>query len=195
MTKESTVELAPDAPVERIYYDEVLAFERVVMSMAKGLCSNCGSDDRVRVRMVVPSEAGGVLVASNGVALCRTCDMARDSVPEEKGKKDGTVVSVWMSQRLREKIDNHLKPKKSFRSWSALSRYLISKYVADEHRFDDLEQYQDSGSDTKVTIRADKEIYSTFSAMLKKRGMTVTDALKGLYLMYASGAGVVVNGR
>lgn len=145
--------------------------------------------------MVVPSEAGGVLVVSNGVVLCRTCDMARDSLPSERGEKDGTVVSVWMTQRLRVKVDNNLQPKKSFRSWSALSRYLISKYVADERRFDDLEQYQDSGSETKVTIRADKEIYSTFSAMLKRRGMTVTDALKGLFLMYASGAGAVVNGR
>ncbi len=184
-----------EEPVEYIRSDERATFQTAVLARARHMCSNCGSKDRVRVRMVVPEEAGGVLIETNGVVLCRTCDMARDSVPGNSAKDHAFVVTVWMSHRLRERIEQMLEPKKSFRSWSALSRYLISKYVADEWRFDDLEQYQDAASENKVTFRVDKVVYSRFTAMLKRRGTTVTDALKGMYIMYASGAGAVVNGR
>jgi len=183
-----------DSGVEQIYADSRRQFENSVMERGRRQCSNCGGHDRVRVKMVVPEEAGGTLKVTNGVVLCRTCDMAKDSLPGAGSKTDTFVVSVWMSQNLREKVEGVIQPKRAFRSWSALSRYLIAKYVSDERRFDDLEQYQDTNSQTKVTVRVDKEIYGTFAAMLKRRGLTVTDALKSLYLMYSSNAGAIVKG-
>lgn len=198
MTKAADLSFVPtDLPrvVEHLRHDERLSFQRMLLAKSGGKCSNCGSRDRVRVRLVVPEEAGGVFIETNGVVLCRTCDMARDSVPGAAGQENHFVVSIWMSQRLRARIESIIENKKSFRSWSSLSRYLISKFVSDEHRFDDLEQYQDGPSETKVTIRVDKSIYGSFAAILKRRGTTVTDSLKALYLMYAAGVGVVVNGR
>ena len=187
-------EILDDTGIEEIYYDEYLSFQRAVLGKSRNQCMNCGSSDRIRVRMVVPAEAGGVLVESNGIVLCRTCDMARDSVAKASDKNSSYVVSIWMSRSLREKMASLLGPS-SFRSWSSLTRYLISKYILDERYFDDLEQYQDFESEVKVTVRVNQDVYSTFTAMLKRRGLTVTEAVKGLYLMYASDAGAVIKRR
>lgn len=179
--------------VERAGQASLVEDDKLILA-AGGKCSNCGSNERLRTRMIVPVEAGGQYVETNYVVLCRTCDMARESLPNAGSKADTYVVCIWMTHGLRERVEAFLKPKRTFRSWSSLTRYLISKYVSDENRFDDLEQYQDGASETKVTVRVDKEIYETFMVMLKRRGMTVTDALKGMYIMYASSAGQVVNG-
>lgn len=197
MTRDTQDGLLEDerAPVEQIFFDERLSFQRVVMARAGSRCNNCGSEDRVRVKMIVPEEAGGVLIASNGVALCRTCDMARDSVPGATARDSAFVVTIWMSQKLHQRIEQLIEPKKSFRSWSALTRYLIAKYVSDERRFDDLNQYQDGSPGAKITVRVDKAIYGSFAALMKRRGTTVTEGLRGLFSMFAAGAGSVVNGR
>lgn len=183
-----------EGPIDEIHYDEQLSFQRSVLDRSAHQCDNCGSQDRVRARMVVPEEAGGLYRESNGIALCRTCDMARESVARDADKNRGYVVSVWMSKGLRERVAAVLGPN-GFRSWSSLTRYLMSKYVMEEKIFDDLEQYQDFDSEVKVTVRVDQDRYSTFAAMLKRRGLTVTEALKGLYLMYSSDAGAVINRR
>ena len=166
------------------------AFDAAVREKHAGACVNCFSKDKVSVRMVVPESAGGVLSLSNGVTLCLRCDMARESIPSTSIRTDSFVVSIWMSNNLRNTVEPLLNTKKTFRSWSALSRYLISKYVLEEDVFWDLDGFRDLSSETKVTIRVEKSNYDIFAAKLKKRGITVTDGLKGLYMMYAHGPGI-----
>lgn len=185
----------PGTEPEQIRFDERQSFQRAVLQRHGNKCSNCGSEDRLRVRMIVPEEAGGVLSVSNGAVLCRTCDMARDSIPDPSSKNRSFVVSIWMSRKLRDQVEGCIDPTKSFKSWSSMTRYLMSRYVLDEPRFDDLEQYQDNQSETKVTVRVDKATYNVFATRLKIRGSTVTEALRSLYMMYATGAGAVLQER
>jgi len=157
-------------------------WEREVRVRAQNKCSNCGSDDRLRVHMIVPLEAGGHFVESNGVLLCRTCDMAKDFSP---GVKSGRwPVNIWVSRRLYDRIQETIQVKNGVKSMSSLARYLISKYITDEDSFDDLEQYQESGNDVKINVWVDKDKYETFQVLLKRRGMTVTDALKALITVW-----------
>jgi len=71
----------------------------------------------------------------------------------------------------------------------------MSKYIMDESRFDDLEQYQDSGADVKINVWVDIGSYATYKRLVDKRGMTVTDAVKSLVLMYESQAEPLVQKR
>jgi hypothetical protein len=134
--------------------------------------------------MVVPLEAGGQLTASNGYVLCRACEMARDAA-----KKSPTAtrrpINFWVSRKLADVLERLTQPGQRFRSMGELIRYLISLYVCNESRFDDLSNYQDRGSEVKVNAWVEYDSYEVFKAMLDKRGLTVTDALKGLVLMYA----------
>ncbi len=164
----------------------VRAWERRVTELHRNRCSNCGGDDHLRAKLVVPREAGGQLVESNGVLLCRSCDMAAESVSKSSGEQ--RLVNFWVSRGLFDRLQYGLDTVQGFPSMGALVRYLITKYVADPSRFDDLELYQDGGSDVKVNVWVERDRYNTFKALLDKRGVTVTDALKGLIVMYGEKA-------
>jgi hypothetical protein len=60
----------------------------------------------------------------------------------------------------------------------------MSKYIVDEARFDDLERHQDSGADVKINVWVDVDAYTTFRQLVDARGLTVTDAVKSLILVY-----------
>lgn len=133
--------------------------------------------------MVVPLEAGGQYVEFNGVLLCRSCEMAsetyaKSAVPTER------LLNFWVSRKLSDRLQLGLKTASGFNSMGSLIRYLLAKYVEDESRFDDLELYQDRGADVKINVWVEKDRYNTFKAMLDKRGITVTDAIKSLIVMY-----------
>lgn len=165
--------------------DDKRSWEQRVREACKDRCSNCGGEDRTRVTMIVPSEAGGQSVVTNGVLLCRPCEMAAESL--ESGKKreqDRRILNFWVSRKLYDRIQKSTETKNGFNSVSSLVRYLMSKYVLDEDRFDDLEQYQDSGADVKINVWVDIGSYATFKRLLDKRGVTVTDAVKNLILVY-----------
>jgi hypothetical protein len=151
-----------------------------ILERCQGKCSNCGGEHKVRVRMVVPREAGGKLSLENGRVLCRACEMAAEVVAKTGNGEAKRPVNFWVSRRLFKKI----KALNGFTSNGALVRYLMQKYVMDADRFDDLESWQDTGCDVKVNVWVDNDIYETFKAIVGKRGSTVTDALKSLIRMY-----------
>lgn len=156
-----------------------------------GKCSNCGSTDRLKVRMIVPEEAGGQRVVSNGTLLCRTCELAREigtRVPTPASGEHTRPINFFVSLELHGKLKNGLGREYGFRSVSALVRFLMSQFVADAKRFDDLALYQDGGSEVKVNVWVGRDMYDTFKAITDRNGMTVTDTLKGLIRMYEAEA-------
>ena len=182
-------------PVEKLSRSARKAWVNAVRERSRNRCSNCGSTDKLRVRMIVPEKAGGQFVESNGVLLCRVCEMAADSVPDGSKGSDRRLVNFWVSRRFHERIMEAIASRNGFRSVGSLVRYLMSRYIDDEKRFDDLEQYQDSGSEVKLNVWVDRDRYDQFQAMLQNRGITVTDALKSLIRMYELEAGAVVYRR
>lgn len=160
-----------------------------------GRCSNCGSTDRLKVRMIVPRDAGGQEVVSNAILLCRTCELAREirtKVPQPESGEHTRPINFFVSQELHSKLKNGLAADYGFRSVSALVRYLMAKYVADADEFDDLGMYQDGGSDVKVNVWVGRDVYARFKAITDRNGATVTDTLKGLIRMYEAEARRIV---
>jgi len=168
------------------------AWKQAVRIKCRSRCSNCGSTDKLRVRMIVPEEAGGKMIESNGVVLCRVCEMAAGSIPSGSRGYDRRLISFWVSRNLHSRILEAVSAKNGFRSMGSLIRYLMSQYISDEQRFDDLEQYQDSGSEVKLNVWVDRDRYEDFRSMLQNRGVTVTDGLKSLFRMYDLEAGAIM---
>jgi|WetSurMetagenome_2_1015567.scaffolds.fasta_scaffold19125_3 hypothetical protein len=158
-----------------------------VFEACRGRCSNCGSDDRLRVEMIVPETAGGRKLVSNGTLLCRTCTLAREigeRRPYPASGEHTRPINFFVSRGLHNKLGNGLATDNGFRSVSSLVRFLMTRFVGDPDRFDDLEMFQDPGSDVKINVWVDRDIYDRFKAIADRMGMTVTDALKGLIKLY-----------
>jgi len=158
-------------------------------------CSNCGGEDRLRAKLVVPEEAGGHRVLSNAFLICRPCEMASQIVSRFSSPASGSntrPINFWVSRSLYGNVQNGLSRKYGFKSVSALVRFLMSKYVTDSALFDDVAQYQDEGSDVKVNVWVPRDTYDTFKSLVDKNGLTVTSALKGLIRMYEIHADRVV---
>jgi len=149
-------------------------------------CYNCGSGHKVRVKLIVPEVAGGKKTASNASLICRACEMATDSSNLKTKHSDNRPINFWVSRRLFERMNNGLCSDRGFKSKSALIRYLMNKFITSENQFDDLEQYQDGeGVDgAKVNAWVPRDTYATFQSMINQRGMTVTDAIKSLVMVY-----------
>lgn len=165
-------------------------WERAVFERCRNRCANCGSEDRLRIRMVVPEAAGGKRTPSNGVLLCRTCEMSSESHSKASQEEERRLVNFWVSRGLFDRLERELKTHKGFCSMGAAVRYLIAKYIEDDLRFDDLELYQDEGSDTKINVWVDKDKYNVFKVLLDKKGLTITSAIKsliGMYLLVGTG--------
>lgn len=159
-------------------------WEKLVLDRHRGKCDNCGSDIRVRVRAIVPVEVGGEYTLSNGTTLCRSCDLVVDSRARESKGDEKQPVNFWVSRRLHDRILKSFESRNGFVGMGPLVRFVMAKYVLDEDRFDDLEQYQDEGTDVKVNLLADGKTYDSFKRLVNKRGLTVTDAVKSLLVMY-----------
>jgi len=155
-------------------------WERAVMMRAHNKCSNCGSTAKVRVMMIVPEEAGGQLQLSNGTTLCRACEISSEVAVRANMGGAERPVNFWVSRRLYDKV----KSLKGFKSTGSLVRFLMNKFVLDTDRFDDLELWQDAGSEVKINVWVDRQYYETFKEKVTERGLTVTDALKALIRMY-----------
>jgi len=162
-----------------------------VFDACGGKCSNCGSKDRLKVRMIVPEASGGKRVVSNGTLLCRTCELAREinlKKPQPASGERTRPINFFVSQELHTKLQNGLATDYGFRSVSALVRFLMSKFVAGADEFDDLSLYQTGGSDVKVNVWVGRDVYARFKAITDRNGTTVTDTLKGLICMYEAEA-------
>lgn len=161
-------------------------WQEEVYERTEGKCFGCGSKHKVRAKLIVPVEAGGHPTAENAYLVCRACEMATDANHTKNKTTDNRPINFWVSRRLFQKMDNGLCSDKGFGSKSALIRYLMGKYIQDESRFDDLDQYQDyAGVDSaKVNAWVPKDIYATFQSMVKRRGLSVTDAVVALVMVY-----------
>lgn len=157
-------------------------WKRVVWESSRGRCMNCGGEHKIRVQMVVPLEAGGRYEASNGVVVCRACDLAASAVTGMRGQVNRPV-NFWVSRRLYDRS----KEINGFRSTGELVRLLMDRYVTDPAAFDDLEQYQDGGGDVKINVWVERVRYEKFREALGGR-ISVTDALKALIMVYESEA-------
>jgi hypothetical protein len=164
--------------------DERGAWEKEVQEAGRFKCANCGSDDRVKPRMVVPVEAGGKLVLGNGILLCRTCELTLETAARyAEPTKTKRPVNFWVSRKLYDRLNDESE-RTTFRSMAGLVRFLMTKYVSDPDRFDDLSQYQDAGTDVKVNVWVESDIYARFKELVDRRGQTVTDSLKGLICLF-----------
>jgi len=163
-------------------------WEQLIRHKCRNKCANCGAEDRLRVRMIVPKEAGGQLEPFNGVLLCRACEMAMDAVGRTTKERDRRPINFWVSRRLHNRLKNGVRTRNGFTSMGSLVRYLVGAYVADEGRYDDLENYQEEGADVKINVWVETSSYGDFKELLATRGMTVTDAVKALIRMYEAEA-------
>jgi hypothetical protein len=165
------------------------AWATLVWQAQQGRCSGCGCDqaDQLKVRMVVPKELGGKEIVSNGVLLCRTCELAKHIASRSPSPASGEhtrPINFWVSKKLHGKLTNGLSTNYGFKSVSSLVRYLMEKYAEDPDWFPDLELYQDQGADTKVNVWVGRDLYSAFKGEVDSRNSTVTDVLKSLIQMY-----------
>ena len=148
-------------------------------------CSNCGAEYSLHAQMIVPPEAGGKYVVENGVLICRVCEMASSAALHAKTKgKERRPINVWISRILHGKLQTALGERNGFSSMGSLIRTLMRMVVEDQQRFSDLANYQDRGSDVKINVWVDTEVYEGFKKIVGDQSLTVTDAIKGLIMMY-----------
>ncbi len=178
------VGVGPGVVLKRDAETDAALWRAKVLERSKGVCGNCGGDVRLQVHFVVPPEAGGALVETNGYVLCRGCELTRE-IANKRSASMRRPINFWVSRHLYDLLDKLTQPGRRFTSMGELIRYLISFYLTSPTRFDDLPNYQDRGTDSKVNAWVAQDAYESFKSMLDERNMTVTDALKGLILLYA----------
>jgi hypothetical protein len=165
---------------------------QLVYEAAHGKCANCGGEHKLKPRLIVPEEAGGKLLLANSVLLCRACELASSVSPKKVAEQGKRLVNIWVSDRLYKKLQER-RDVGHTSSMGALVRYMMGRYVADQARFDDLASYQDAGSDVRLNIWVESDLYSTFKTIVDGQGMTVTTALKALFCMYEAEASPLVD--
>lgn len=171
---------------------DIRVWSQTVYDAAHGKCANCGSEHKTKPRLIVPEEAGGKLLLANSVLLCRACEMASSVVPRKIGEAGRRLVNIWVSDRLYKRLSER-RDVGHTSSMGALVRYLMGRYVDDVSRFDDLASYQDAGSDVRLNIWVDSDLYATFKTLVDAQGLTVTSALKALFCMFEAEASPLVD--
>ena len=163
-----------------------------VFDAAHGRCANCGGEHKLKPRLIVPEEAGGKLLLANSVLLCRACELASSVSPKKLAEQERRLVNIWVSDRLYKKLQDR-RDVGHTSSMGALVRYMMGRYVAEQGRFDDLASYQDAGSDVRLNIWVESNLYATFKTLVDGQGLTVTSALKALFCMYEAEASPLVD--
>jgi len=182
---------AASEPVELLITPPTEAQKRkvwrdAVLSRYRDCCANCGGVDHLIVEMIVPEAAGGKLIESNGVTICRACQVAAKAA--DKAAESGTTkrrpVNVWISRALYDRLTGSLELASGFRSMGSLVRYMMDRVVAHPDLFEDLVNYQDSGMDVKINVWVEPAAYEQFKQVLATKKLSVTDAVKALFCMY-----------
>lgn len=156
-----------------------------VLDKYRNVCSGCGCPHYLEVSLIVPESAGGKYELDNGIVLCRTCEVVRHAVEYGKYRNKGRrPISIWVSRALSESLRVCLESRDGFKSIGSLVRYMICCVVDSPGRFSDLANYQDKGSEVKLNIWVDNTVYESFKKIVSDMGLTVTDAIKGLILLY-----------
>ena len=159
-----------------------------VLARDAGRCVNCGSGEKVAACFVIPPEVGGHLRVSNGVSICRSCRLAADStrvLPQRIDNK--TPINFLISSTLHRSVHQYVRNGSKFGSVSALMRAMIASLITQPEQYEDLTLWQDEGSDVKVNGWVDGQQYEVFKGMCRARGISYTDALKGLLLVAVEG--------
>lgn len=166
----------------------LLAWKTAVLSRDSSQCVNCGGEDKVAACFVIPVEVGGNLRVGNGVTVCRECRIAAESsrvLPQRIDNK--TPINFLISGGLHKVVNQYVHNGSKFGSVSALMRSMISSYITQPELYEDLQSWQDDGSDVKVNGWVDGLQYQIFKGMCKNKGISYTDALKGLLLVAVDG--------
>lgn len=159
-----------------------------VLDRDGGSCVNCSGQDKVAACFVVPVEVGGNLRVSNGVTVCRECRIAAESsriLPQRIDNK--TPINFLISDGLHKTVNQYVHNGSKFGSVSALMRSMISSFITQPELYEDLQSWQDAGSDVKVNGWVDGVQYDVFKGMCRGKGLSYTDALKGLLLVAIDG--------
>jgi hypothetical protein len=167
---------------------DIQEWKAKVLERDGGACVNCELKERVAACFVIPPEAGGKLRVSNGVTICRNCRIAADGarvLPQRIDNK--TPINFLMSTRLHQTVTAYAADGSRFGSLSALLRAMISSFIIQPELYEDLQNWQDAGSDVKVNGWVDGAQYEVFKNMCHDRGMSYTDALKALLLVAVEG--------
>ena len=155
------------------------------MEACRNRCVGCGSTDRLKVLLIVPLAAGGHLSVENGSVLCRTCEMAKEAAERTPRGEERRLVNFWVARKMHERIQEAIRTRDGFVSLGHLVRYMMTKYVEDPARYNDLERYQDHGpSEVRINVWVDIPVYESFKRLLELNQMTVTEAIKALIAVY-----------
>ena len=160
-------------------------WKKQVIEAAFARCANCGGDDHVRARQIIPDSAGGKLIPTNGVALCRPCEMAMEAAMDVSKTTGKRPFNFWVSASIFDKMQH----RNGFRSMSSLVRHLVYVYIADPDRYHDLGLYQageGNPREVKVNVWVDSDLFDAFKGACEP--MTATEAVTSLITMYLSDA-------
>lgn len=169
-------------------------WRKKVLEQYRHTCANCGSEDHVTARLIVPQEAGGKLSISNASTICRVCQAASKAVAkaQDRGLEEKSPVNVWVSRRLYDLVNGSIESKRGFNSMATLIRYLVGEYVDKNDNFEDLAQWQDEGVEVKINFLVPTPLYEIFKSKVSSNGLTVTQAVQGLLTWYVSEAAPVL---
>lgn len=159
-----------------------------VLERDGGKCINCTSSSRVAACFVIPPEVGGKLRVANGATICRECRISAEGARVLPSRiENKTPINFLVSERLHKTVDAFAHNGSNFGSISALVRRMISSFIAEPELYEDIERWQDAGSDVKVNGWVDGHQYEVFKAICQERGMSYTDCLKALLMVAVDG--------
>jgi len=96
-------------------------------------------------------------------------------------------INFFVSRNLHTHVSEYVHNGSKFGSVSALVRKMIHSFITEQDLYEDLAQWQDKGSDVRINGWVDGSQYESFKAICSERGMSYTDALKGLLLVAVEG--------
>ena len=147
----------------------------VALTQADNKCTNCGSDDNVSAKLVVPEEAGGQKVPGNCAVLCRTCRWGA----ERETKTPRFPTSFFVSAALYERLNTYCHKHKTTKA--ALARFLIHYYVGLHENMQDIWNFQEEQRDVKITVQVDSGIYNEFKELLQNDRRNIQDAMVAIF--------------
>lgn len=151
-------------------------------------CVNCTSKINLAPCFLIPPEAGGKLITTNGATFCRGCRLAAEEARVLPTKIDNkTPINFLISKELHHAVETFVHNGSNFGSISALVRKMITSFINEPELFEDLKLWQSEGSDVKCNGWVPGHQYSVFRTMCQERDISYTDALKALLLVAIDG--------
>ena len=167
---------------------DIVEWKEKILERDGSKCVNCEKKTRIAVCFIVPPEAGGHLRTANGVVICRDCRISSESARVLPARIENKApINFFVSRNLHTHVDGFVHDGSKFGSVSALVRKMIHSFITEQDLYEDLAQWQDRGSEVRINGWVDGSQYEAFKAICSERGMSYTDALKGLLLVAIEG--------